>query len=340
LNLTGLPVMSAIDQAFIRAYEIDEQMAPVPGGRDAVEALPVLAPSPQPRTRWEGPAKAPTTPEPHFRIFHEPTPPPPERSTTASERRPLSTFAPPHVVEARFRPSLEVDAFRWPAVCDDLVANHKARWTTAIETFIAADDAGRSLIGVASVTPGAGATTVVACLARLLVDAGKTVAVVDGNFSNAYLAAALGLGVETGWEDVLAGRAPLAEAVIQSIGDRVAVLPLVAGGAPAAAQLDAIHASVTAGVLRYHYDMVLFDLGALSHEFQGGVARRIVGQCRLDGVALVAAADDGEVDPRRVMQTAPELAAVCLGVIHNEAVTAKSLSENRRGLAQFAESSE
>jgi Mrp family chromosome partitioning ATPase len=314
--------MSAIDQAFIRAYEIDEQLAPPAGRAAAVDALPQLAPSPRQHARWEAPVATRTAAGPHFRIFQEPPVPQANRPAPA-ERQPLSAFAPPgRLVEARFRPALEVDAFHWPAVCDELVTNHKARWQTAVDTLVAADDAGRSLIGVAAATPGAGATTVVACLARLLVEAGKTIALVDGNFSNAHLAAALGLGVEAGWEDVLAGRSPLAEAVIQSIGDRVAVLPLVGGGAPAAAQLDAIHASVTAGVLRYHYDMVLFDLGAVSHDFQGPVARRIVQQCRLDGVALVAGADGDGVDPRRLMQIAPELAAVCLGVIHNDAIAA------------------
>ena len=312
--------MSAIDQAFIRAYEIDEQLAPGAGRAGAVDALPQVATSAGRHTRWEPPAVTPTAPGPHFRIFREPAVQP-SGLAAPGERQPLSAFSPPpHLVEARFRPALEVDAFRWPAVCDDLVTNHKARWRSAVEALIAADDAGRSLIGVAGAAPGAGATTVVTCLARLLVEAGKTIAIVDGNFANAHLAAALGLGVEAGWEQVLAGRTPLAEAIIQSIGDRVAVLPLVGGGVPAAAQLDAIHASVTAGVLRYHYDMVLFDLGAVSHDFQGPVARRIVQQCRLDGVALVAGADGDGVEPRRLMQTAPELAAICLGVIENQIV--------------------
>ena len=62
---------------------------------------------------------------------------------------------------------------------------------------------------------------------------------------------------------MLAGRVPLAEAVIQSLADRIAMLPLAQGGLPAAEKLDAIHASITAGVLRYHYDIVLFDLGVV-----------------------------------------------------------------------------
>jgi len=312
--------MSAIDQAFIRAYEIDEQAAPIAGRPSAIDVLPAPASSPPQRTRVETPVDAPAPPGRHFRIFREPAAPPADRPPSG-QRRPLSAFAPPpHMVESRFRPALEVDAFRWSAVCDDLIANHQARWQSAVETLVAADDAGRSLIGVAGAAPGSGVTTVVTCLARLLVAAGKTVAIVDGNFANAGLAPALGLVVEAGWEDVLAGRAPLAEGVIQSIGDRVTLLPLVAGGAPAAAQLEAIHASVTAGVLRYHYDMVLFDLGAIAHEFQGPVARQIVRQCRLDGVALVAGANGAGIEPQRLMQTAPELAAICLGVISNEAL--------------------
>jgi Mrp family chromosome partitioning ATPase len=184
---------------------------------------------------------------------------------------------------------------------------------------MAADEAGRSLIGIGSPAAHLGCTTLVTCLARLLAEAGKTVAIVDGNFASPALAPQLGLAVEAGWEDVLSGGLPLAEGVVYSLADRVALLPLVAGGARAAAALDSIHASVTAGVLRYHYDMVLFDLGAVGHGFQGEIARRLAQQCRLDGVVLATGQGHASgVHPQRLMQSAPELASICLGVVENQ----------------------
>ena len=131
------------------------------------------------------------------------------------------------------------------------------------------------------------------------------------------------MAAEIGWEDVLAGRVPLADAIIHSLDDRIAVLPLVQGGVPAAEKLDAIHASVTAGVLRYHYDFVLFDLGAIGDDVQGPVARRVARRCRLDGVLLTADPRTADVfSSTRLMQTAPELADVCLGVIENQLAVA------------------
>lgn len=319
--------MSAIDRAFIRAYEIDEHdeppvAAPLPAVRPPAPV--VAAPA-----RAESPDAAPARSAPQFRIYREPATATSSaqsaapRPAVAGERRPLSAFGPPAPsVEARFRPSHEVDAYRWSSVVDDLFHNHKPRWQRVVDTLIAADDAGRSLIGVAGAAPGVGATTATACLARLLVEAGKTVAIVDADFAEANLAASLGLVVEIGWEDVLAGRVPLAEAVVESVADRIALAPLVQGGVPAAEKLDGIQASVTAGVLRYHYNIVLFDLGDVSDAVQGPIARRVARQCRLDGAVLMTGGTTTADAGARVLESAAELAAVCLGVVENQLRTA------------------
>ena len=295
--------MSAIDQAFIRAYQPEEQQAQRSGASSTASVVK------------SGPA-------PPFRVYTEATAATiaPPREEAAIGRRPLSAFAQPGpTVESQFKPSLEVDGFHWSPIGNDLVQNHKSRLRPLVQMLLAADDAGRSLIGVMGAARGVGCTTLVGCLARLLVQAGKTVAIVDGDFTRPALAQQLGLAVETGWEDVLSGRTPLAEAVVHSLDDSLALLPLVQGGAAAAEKLGAIHASVTAGVLRYHYDMVLFDLGAVGDAVQGSTARRIARQCRLDGVVLTSGlAAASTVHPQRLMQTAPELAAICLGVVENQ----------------------
>jgi Mrp family chromosome partitioning ATPase len=295
--------MSAIDQAFIRAYESDESAA---GPGRPVDAQWAVEPARVHAPHFQTPAASSHVSD--------------QRAPSGSERRPLSAFAMKGpAVEARFKPALEVDALRWSGICDALISTHRDRLRSALHSLLAADDAGRSLIGIASPAPGAGCTTVLACLARLLADAGKTVAIVDGNFAAPLLARQLGLAVEMGWEEVLSGRLPLAEGVIYSLADRIAVLPLAAGGAAAAGMLNSIHASVTAGVLRYHYDMVLFDLGAIGDRSQGETARRIVQQCRLDG-AVLATGDSraSAVNPQWLMHSAPELASICMGIIETQ----------------------
>jgi Mrp family chromosome partitioning ATPase len=301
--------MSAIDRAFIRAYEIDE---------GPPSSIP---PAPESSARSAGQTMAPpaiAASAPPLRMHALPAP-----GATAPLRRPLSTFAPAApAVEARFRPGLEVDEFRWSAVSHALVSSSQTRWQSAVNALLAADDAGCSLIGVGAAARGAGATTIAGCLARLLVAAGKSVALVDGDFATAGLARSLGLAADIGWEDVLAGRAPLADAVIHSLGDGLAVLPLVQGGVPAAEKLDGIHASITAGVLRYHYDVVLFDLGDVASNQQSPAARRLARRCRLDGLLLATAGHAAPAWEERLAHAAPELSNMCLGVIQNQLIAA------------------
>ncbi len=321
--------MSAIDQAFIRAYELDEaepasshlatakapQRVATIQQTKVVESIAVQAVEAavaQPQVKPGAAAVRPMAP-------------PPIASTKVvepqgtSQRRPLSTFAQPsQIVEARFKPALEVDSFRWSTVSQQLIQRCRQQLQPAVATILAADDAGRSLLGVGAQSAGAGCTTLIACLARLLVEAGKTVAIVDANFAKPGLATHLGLAAEFGWEDVLSGRVSLAEAVVHSLGDRVSLLPLAIGGPAAASRLETIHASVTAGVLRYHYDIVLFDLGVVADPQQGPIARRVIQQCRLDGALVASGRGAAATQPQQLLRSAPELATICLGVVENQ----------------------
>jgi Mrp family chromosome partitioning ATPase len=296
--------MSAIDQAFLRAYQ-SEQTTAAQSARAGQSSAAMSAPH-FPADRETPNYQPPVVEDP---IAEQP-----------NQRRPLSAFAKPGpTVEARFKPALEVDRFRWPAVCEDLLNRYALYLQPAVEALIAADDAGRSLIGIGAAASGSGCTTVLACLARMLVQAGKTVAVVDGDFTAPGLAAQLGLAVQTGWEDVLSGGVPLAESVVYSLGDCLALLPLVRGGAASAERLETIHASVTAGVLRYHYDLVLFDLGAVLDRVQGPIASRLAVQCRLDGLLLTSGQPAGRsMQPQAIQQMVPDLASLCFGVIENQ----------------------
>jgi Mrp family chromosome partitioning ATPase len=337
--------MSAIDQAFIRAYELDEaepasshratakaphrvvtiQQAKVVESI-AVQAVEAAVAQPQVKpvaavARMIAPSTPPTpavaisAPQ----VVQSPAMQVPSDLQRSSQRRPLSTFAQPsQTVESRFKPALEVDSFRWSTVSQQLIHRCRQQLQPAVATILTADEAGRSLLGVGAQSAGAGCTTLVACLARLLVEAGKTVAIVDANFAKPGLASHLGLAAEFGWEDVLSGRVSLAEAVVHSLGDRVSLLPLAIGGPAAASRLETIHASVTAGVLRYHYDIVLFDLGVVADPQQGPIARRVIQQCRLDCALVASGRGAAAAQPQQLLRSAPELATICLGVVENQ----------------------
>jgi Mrp family chromosome partitioning ATPase len=309
--------MSQIDQAFIQAYTPDTP---------PLETPPPAAPQVKSHQQTPGPHFGETGgTDPYSEIaalqqtsfqsqtlFVEPS----------SERRPLSSFAAPQAPATQaFTPVFEVDCFRWPTIIGEILHTNGHLLAPAAQQLLEASEAGRSMVGIAGARPGVGATTIHLCLARLLASAGKTVAIVDGDFANRSLAHELGLQFDTGWENVLTGGVPLAECVVNSIADRIALLPLVGHDAPPTELLASIQTSISAGVLRYHYDVVLIDLGAAGWEPQLSAARGIVEHCRVDASIIVADSTHTEQTTQEpIDQLMALLGSSCLGMIGNQAL--------------------
>ncbi len=328
--------MTATDRAFIRAYETDEKND-TPGGT-YLDSEGVPATVPMPHVAF--PLAELTTREDIARENLLAVSPVGNRDgknrdklPSKTERRPLSTFVPSEQAEQEgFKPAMEVDGFRWPAVCDRLAHQHQTLLAPVVDRLLTAADEGQSLVGFLGAEPDAGCTSMLLSVARLLATKGKTVAIVDGEFykaaqsSSPDLAGHLGVAVACGWEDVLAGRVPLAEGVIRSLGDGISILPL-AGRGEACEPFRGIQASVTAGVLRYHFDLVLFDLGCAADERQAAAAQTIIQHCRLDATLLVTSAPNSTATMQQAitLATAPE--TICLGVLENKIVTVHEMEE-------------
>ena len=236
----------------------------------------------------------------------------------ATARRPLSTFsAPVEPVATAFKPVFEVDGFRWPKITDDLLAAHHQLLVPVAEQLLDVSEQGRSLVGIAGTRPNVGCSTILMCLARLVASVGKSVALVDANFAKASLAHDLGLQFGTGWENVLSGELPLAECVVKSVEDSIALLPLARQNGSATELLASIQTSVTAGVLRYHYDVVLFNLGDAAAPPQDEAAMSVMQHCRLDTSIIVADTERTGIDPLDTLMSL--FGQKCLGVIGNTA---------------------
>lgn len=235
-----------------------------------------------------------------------------------TERKPLSSFAKPRQEpDTNFKPVFEVDEFQWPAVTNELIGNARNPLLSAVDALTRATHDGRSLVGIVGTDRGVGASTVAMCLARMVAAAGSTVALVDANFVAGDLAVNMGLEFDAGWEDVLTGRRPLAECAVYSLADRITLLPLAGPTQTEIQRLSGIQSSVIAGMLRYHYDLVLFDLGPAS---QLGVIREILEHCRLDVVAIVAPSGARDVGTLHAIEQVTSLFGPrCLGVIGNRA---------------------
>jgi Mrp family chromosome partitioning ATPase len=219
----------------------------------------------------------------YHRIDAPQTPDPP--AWTANE--PGAKAAP----EVPFRPLLQVDRFAWPQVCARLAQSVPAELDRLADQLLAAGERGARVVGLAAPSAGSGVSTAVLCAARQLAGRGVRVALVDGNLADPQLAGRLGLLPEFGLEELLAGRQPLDEIVIESAAEPVVVVPLCRPGdeeldGDAAARLRRALATLAGA-----YDLVLLDLGSLDAASAAGfsLVRALAG--RLGGVALVQHAE-------------------------------------------------
>jgi Mrp family chromosome partitioning ATPase len=167
-------------------------------------------------------------------------------------------------VAGAFRPALQVDRFLWPNGCVRLnsVAGDQLEHLAAGITQQRLSNA--RVVGICGSRRGDGCTTLLLCAARRLVARGQRVILIDADFEQPVLPRRLGLLPELGWEDALWRHLPLAEVVIESVEDRMAVLPLRGTlSADAGGSITALDPMSDIALLRRQYDLVLIDLGRL-----------------------------------------------------------------------------
>ncbi len=166
------------------------------------------------------------------------------------------------------RAAYEVDHFAWPELCDTLAGQISDQLDPLAEQLLSESALGRKVIGLIGSRTGEGRTTLALVLARRLADSGAKVLLVDADFESPEMAARLGLGIQSGWPQALAGGHSPWEAMIESLDDRLAILPLAPRTAfGAAATVDANDAPADVlrphlDTLRQHFDVVLVDAGA------------------------------------------------------------------------------
>lgn len=201
-------------------------------------------------------------------------------SAPAIGKRPLSSFAPPQSIDdepplflphATFLPETTISAFRWPQISRALWDRYANEYLDVADLLVSRaniEPTRGSILGVASLHAGDGATTTALCLAAAFAERERRVILVDGNFRAPRLAGLLGVQPTTSWQDVLSKGLSVSEAVIRGESDRLDLLPLdlrePTAREPNGAKLaNSLQTVITAGVLRYAYEIVLVDLGAI-----------------------------------------------------------------------------
>jgi Mrp family chromosome partitioning ATPase len=218
-----------------------------------------------------------------------------------------------------FQPMLQVDHFAWPKVCGRLETVANAELEHIIETLIAAQIRGKKVFALGGCHSGDGATSLLLATARRLAAQDIKAALVEADWSQPQLARRLGLLPQYGWEDVLSGRLPLEEVLIESIAERLVILPVREPFRASELPADvANRLTETWNSLRHHFDIVLVDPGPLCNS--PILDRQLVGAMagRIDAALMVKnlrRQDNGEFDA--VGQALNNAGAKVIGVVEN-----------------------
>jgi Mrp family chromosome partitioning ATPase len=227
-----------------------------------------------------------------------------------SPKASLSTFANPIVATAgataAIRPALEIDAIRWPSICEQLADKHGDRIDRLVGQLQLEAEAGRQAIAITGLDRGEGRTTLALCTARQLAIKSRKVALVDANFASPQLAHSLGLTIERGWESTLTDNTPIGEILIESLRDSFTIAPLGRAAARLASNFadPQIKRQLTLffDQLKSHFDLVLIDADRLD---SSQPATQLLLDPSLGIDAVVVAYRSGA-------ETARRLAAACL----------------------------
>jgi len=190
--------------------------------------------------------------------------------------------------DERFQPSFQVDSFAWPSGCTRLSMVAGEQIDQLADSLAGEREQGRQVVAMSGCRRGDGCTTLLLCVARRLAERGLRIAVIDADFDNPLLARRLGLLPEVGWEELFTARLPVEEVMIESVQERLAVLPLC-GSVPCRAcpAKDLPDPASALNVLRERYDLVLVDLGQLGDDTLNGdgAARAVIDW--IDAMVLV-----------------------------------------------------
>jgi Mrp family chromosome partitioning ATPase len=210
--------------------------------------------------------------------------------TTAASREAFLDAAPIVLpitsVAAQWRPMFELNSFKWPAMVEAILAAVPGQLMAAAGELAEAARRHRKLVAVAGATSGDGVTSLTLALARTLLEQQQRVVLVDAHFAAPRLAESLGVTPQAAWDENLSGEKPLAETLIDSLNDRVTLLPLREPALPDWRPREARLKS-TFDELRRHYDIVLVDAGPLGDGQDRQQLLSWAEPCRVDRALVV-----------------------------------------------------
>ena len=254
---------------------LTNRLTPTPSAPERTAAIPVIEPMPYvsqaPQVRIDPPAVAPAA------ITETVKKPPADPPAVASE---------PVAKAPVWRAAFEVDNLLWPEVNYSLAAACRGQWEQLMKEWLQSSRDGQKVVLVSSYRRGEGRTSLVLCLAQLLSQKQKRVAVVDADFQRPQIARQLKLLPACGWDEVVRDSQPLTEAWIESVSDGVTLLPL-GQRADADGLTGNPRLKQTFEALRSQHDIVLIDAGAISDSNDRETLALLAGTAQIDSAVLV-----------------------------------------------------
>jgi Mrp family chromosome partitioning ATPase len=217
---------------------------------------------------------------------------------------------------APIQPLWEVDQFSWPATVHMLLDAHVDSFAEIADHFRQIQKQGMRSVALTSGERGVGRSTIAMCLAKSIADSGLRVALIDGDYEFPSLLDQLNLEVEHGWQHCIQQGIPLDEIIVQSLEDRVALVPLTESMASATVLANAASINRLLGRLAEAYDLVIIDGNRLSHKNP-----RLIGtgdQAMLDAALVIV---DAELSLRQRVDNAVEL-------LRQQGIQAIGMAEN------------
>lgn len=304
------------------AHQVEIALPPLAQEPNAAEPTPAVRTAPSLATPAStsptpsGPAFAafgraasgPTVsaPSPHAAAFRSTSPVSPAFASASAVKAPpaLSTStsaalqspeaaktveAEPAAARARqpLRPVFEVPRFSWPSIVKTLSAAAEAQIAVLTRAMTAASRQGQKLVLITGCARGEGRTTLSLALGKALASPARKVLLVDADFEHSQLADALGVLPQVGWDDVLWGNQPLAEALIESLDDHLSLLPLRQPAAGPQRRTPAAQWKASLSELTQNYDIVLLDAGPLTDDRKACDTAALAAQHPIDSALVV-----------------------------------------------------
>ena len=214
-----------------------------------------------------------------------------------------------------FSPDWEVDRFVWPEICQRLLEVESRYFGHVGQRLKTATKQSRHVLMIAGSRRGEGRTSLALCLARCAVESGVKVAIVDADFQNPQLGTRLGMETPCSWLEVITGKAPLDEAAVTSVEDRLTLFPLAGAGdvrvQPGDRRLLALIEEIST-----HYPLVIVDTGPLGAEECHPFAD--ADQCPVDAAIVV----------RDLRYTSEKKAAATAKQLQQSGIEAVGIAEN------------